>query len=79
MKNGPNKAFFVIFFYVKTEIQDITHHLCVVWVEGLFIQGELLRTEGMVEFNHLRKLQGEINNSQSSLNGGQNGLEATTV
>lgn len=36
-----------------------THHLRVVGIEGLFIQGEFLRTEGAVELNHLRKLQAE--------------------
>ena len=30
-----------------------------VGIESLLVQGELLRTEGVVEFNHLRKLQAE--------------------
>lgn len=34
-----------------------THHLRVVGIEGLFIQGEFLWTEGVVQLNHLRKLQ----------------------
>lgn len=38
-----------------------THHLCVVGIEGLLIQGEFLRAKRVVELNHLRKLQAGIN------------------
>lgn len=34
-----------------------THHLCVVGIEGLFIQGELLRAQRVVQLDHLRKLK----------------------
>lgn len=42
-------------------IRRSTHHLRVVGIEGLFIEGEFLWTKGVVELNHLRKLQAEIN------------------
>lgn len=38
-----------------------THHLCVVGIEGLFIQGEFLRAQRVVQLDHLRKLRAEIN------------------
>lgn len=38
-----------------------THHLCVVGIEGLFIQGELLRAQRVVQLDHLRELRAEIN------------------
>lgn len=48
-----------------------------VGIEGLLIQGELLRTQGVVEFNHLRKLQEEINRIAGchSTSGGQQSLD----
>lgn len=38
-----------------------THHLRVVGVEGLLIQGEFLGAKQVVQLNHLRELRGEIN------------------
>lgn len=46
-------------FLVLCKWRRNTHHLRVVGIESLLVQGELLRTEGVVEFNHLRKLQAE--------------------
>ena len=36
-----------------------THHLCVAGIEGLLVQRELLRAEGVVEFDHVGKLRGK--------------------
>lgn len=44
-----------------------THHLCVVGKERLFVKGEFLRAEGAVQLNHLRKLQRQGNEKDSSL------------
>lgn len=38
-----------------------THHLRVVGIEGLFVQGEFLRPQRVVQLDHLRKLQAGIN------------------
>lgn len=38
-----------------------THHLHVVGIEGLFVQGELLRSQRVVQLDHLRKLPAGIN------------------
>lgn len=47
--------------------QRCTHHLHVVGIEGLFIQGEFLRSEGVVQLNHLRELQEGINTRGQAL------------
>lgn len=78
MKNGPQEVdgdFVCVceretegLFSVLFKKRQRTHHLHVVGIEGLFIQGEFLRTEGVVELNHLRKLQAERkHDSQTSL------------
>lgn len=38
-----------------------THHLRVVGIEGLFVQGEFLRPQRVVQLDHLRKLRAGIN------------------
>lgn len=38
-----------------------THHLRVVGIEGLFVQGEFLRPQRVVQLDHLRKLWAGIN------------------
>lgn len=45
--------------YKQTVCQEGAHHLCVVGVEGLFVQWELLWAQGVVELNHVGKLQAE--------------------
>lgn len=37
-----------------------THHLGVVGIEGLFIQGEFLRAQRVVQLDHLRELRAGI-------------------
>ena len=68
MKNWPQEVcdylcvcvcMCVCVFSVLYKWRRNTHHLRVVGIESLLVQGELLRTEGVVEFNHLRKLQAE--------------------
>ncbi len=63
MKNAPQEVSGDFFFVCECAsvlgVKQGTHHLCVVGIEGLFIQREFLRTEGVVELNHLRKLQAE--------------------
>lgn len=69
MKNGLLRGcelVFSVFRLFKWRRRlSLTHHLCVVRIEGLFIQREFLGTQGVVELNHLRKLQ-ETNKTVTS-------------
>ena len=47
---------FFVFLKQRGSLSE-THHLCVAGVEGLLVQGELLRAEGVVEFDHVGKLR----------------------
>lgn len=48
-----------------------THHLCVVGIEGLFIQGEFLRAQRLVQLDHLRKLNKQAGQEAAELRGGR--------